>query len=292
MAAPTKGIWAARFAQPYAGAAVWGTGINDVHSQYGSPPARSIPVSPMEGLPQETHDITPPSEATSGSTFTDYSFSYAPEGSISTTLHPDERVPWNVETPDSPARFSSQGQPPWNATGAEKSRFRDTMAGAFTFFRGKLPRADYTVPSETVSEGWTNKTHGLVADAKPSDPSQYEMQTSMTQRYQTRVNDAAVRRETDYPRWGIASLVTGQKVRNWSQGERNYDMFPRQQTPDRTRDFYYRTAGTGIPDWMEDNEQYTIDPLERTAPPDPYIGTPDTSGQLEYGYSPEDFFYA
>lgn len=292
MAAPMKGIWAARFGQPYSGATVWGTGINDVHSFYGSPPARDAPIRPLNDMPQELHDVTPPHEGTSSSTSSDYSFSYTGEGSIRTTLHPDERVPWDVETPDSPARFSSQGQPPYNASGAAKSRFRDTMGGAFTFWRGKLPRANYAVPTETVSEGWKNKPKGSPADAKPSDPAQYEIQTSMVQRYRTRNNAHAVGRGADEPRAGIMSRVIGQRVKVYSGGERHYDMYPKQQTPDTERVFYYRTAGTGMPGWMETNEQWDMQAIERTAPPDPYIGTPDTSDQLVFGYTPEDYFYA
>ena len=292
MAAPMKGIWAARFSQPYSGATVWGTGINDVHAFYGSEPARESPVRPMEGMPQSIHDTTPPHEATSSSTGSDYGFSYAPEGTVITTLQPDDRVPWDIVTSDSPVRYSSQGQPPYNASGAAKSRFRDTMGGAYTFFRGKLPRANYSTPTETVSEGWLNKPKGSPADAKPSDPRQYEMQTSMEQRYQTRVNAHAVTRNTDEPRASIASRVIGQKLKVYSGGERHYDMYPFQQTPDTEREFTYRTAGTGQPGWMENNQQWEISAVERTPPPDPYIGTPDAFGDLQYGYSPEDYFYA
>ena len=292
MAAPMKGIWAARFGQPYTGAGVWGTGINDVHAYYGSPAARGIPIHPIEGLPQEIREVTPPHEGTSSSTGRDYSFSYAPEGTAITTLEPDDRVPWDIETPDSPVRFSTQGQPPYDASGARKNRFRDTLGGAYTFWRGKLPRATYQIPTETVNEGWLNKPNfGPVARAKPSDPAQYEMQTSMAQRFQTRANGAAIARGTDEAREPIESRVVPQRSPVYSTGERTYDMFPKQQSPDSLqRDFYYRTAGTGVPSWMEANETYDIDAIERTPPPDPYVGNPDFSGQ--YGYSPEDFFYA
>ena len=293
MAAPMKGIWAARYGQPYVGAGVWGTGINDVHSYYGSDPARDAPIRPMQGMPQDVHDVTPPHEATSSSTNRDYGYSYAPEGQLRTTLNYDERVPWNIVPEDSPARFSSQGQPPVNASGAAKSRFRDTLGGAFSFWRGKLPRANYQVPTETVSEGWLNKPNfGPVARGKPSAWGQYERQTSMQQRFQTRANTLAVQRSTDEPREPIASRVVPQRTPVYSTGQRLYDMFPRQQSPDTEREFFYRTAGTGQPGWMENNEQWTIDAVERTPPPDPYIGTPDTSGQLEFGYTPEDYFYA
>lgn len=293
MAAPMKGIWAARFGQPYSGAGVWGTGINDIHAFYGSPPAREAPVRPMEGMPQDIHDTTPPHEATSSSTGRDFSFSYVDDGTVITTLETDDRPPWDVPTTDNPSRYSSGIQPPYNASGAAKSRFRDTMGGAFAFWRGKLPRATYRVPFETVSEGWLNKPNqGPVAEAKPSAWGQYERQTSMQQRFQTRSNQLALERGTDEPREPIASRVQPQRSPVYSTGQRLYDMFPKQQSPDTERVFYYRTAGTGQPGWMEPNEMYDINALERTPPADPYIGTPDMSGNLQYGYTPEDYFYA
>jgi hypothetical protein len=293
MAAPMKGIFVQRFAQPYSGAGVWGTGINDVHMFYGSPPARLIPINPMENLPGEQHDITPPHEAVPQREPPGYQWGYVPEDSTYTTLDTDNRVTWGVSTEDSPVRFSSQGQPPLNATGAAKNRFRDTLGGAYQTWRGKLPRADYRIPNETVNEGWLNKPNfGPVAMAKPSDPIQYEVQTSMEQRFQIRDNRASLARGTDEPREPIASRVQPQRSPVYSTGQRLYDMFPRQQHPDTEREFYYRTAGTGVPDWMETNEQWDINAVERTPPPDPYVGTPDTSSQLQFGYSEEDYFYA
>jgi hypothetical protein len=67
-------------------------------------------------------------------------------------------------------------------------------------------------------------------------------------------------------------------------------MFPKQQTATRERGFYYRTAGTGYEQWMEPNQMYEVEALERTPPPDPYIGQQDI--QMSYGYTQEDNFYA
>jgi len=293
MAAPMKGIFAARFAQPYSGASVWGTGINDVHMYYGSPPARGAILRPMEGMPGEHHDITPPHEAVPEREHAGKYWGYQPEDSTYTTLEVDDRPDWTVAPQDSPTRFKTDQIPPLNATGAAKNRFRGIFGGAFQTWRANLPRGTYMIPSETVTEGWRNKPNeGPVAVAKPSDPSQYEIQSSMAQRFQTRENAHAVARNTDEAREPIASRVVPQRSPIYSTGERLYDMFPYQQTPTRAREFYYRTAGTGEPDWMESNEMWTIDAIERTAPPDPYIGTPDTSTALQFGYAPEDYFYA
>jgi hypothetical protein len=147
------------------------------------------------------------------------------------------------------------------------------------------------IPSETVSEGWVNKEQGRPGNAKPSDPSQYERQTSMQQRYRARNNDHAVMRGTDAGRSHINSRVAGQIVKRYSEGLRHYDMFPFQQTPETNRRaFFYRTAGTGLPEQMQPNEMWTQYPLERTPAPDPYIGPPDVS--MDYGYTSEDNFYA
>jgi hypothetical protein len=288
MAPPIKGAYTGGAFVPSVGAGVWGTGINDVHRYYGSPPARLAEVNTREG------DITPPWEGVPGELIAnDKGWGYS-EDEIANEGQQyfvrDDRPGWDVETPENPSRYSTDGQPPLNATGAAKTRFRATMNGAFSKFRGKLPRASYQIPSETVSEGWVNKPQGRPANAVVSDPSQYIMQTSMTQRYRARNNDLAVLRSTDEARSHINSRVTGQRLKVYSQGDRDYDMFPYQQDAEIERPFYYRTAGTGIQDQMEPNAMWSISAVERTPPPDPYIGTQDTA--IEYGYTPEDNFYA
>jgi len=67
-------------------------------------------------------------------------------------------------------------------------------------------------------------------------------------------------------------------------------MLPKEQTATRRRDFYYRTAGTGIQEQMTPNETWDVEAIERTPPDDPYIGNQDTA--ITYGYTPEDNFYA
>lgn len=283
MAVPISGSFHNRFVVPQASAAVWGTGYNPVHAVYGSAPRPGVSIRhgevipPFEGV---SHDLIP--EEFWGYTSEDF------QGAGYFVR--DDRPGWDVAPEDNPSRYSTDGQPPWNANGPANTRFRSTMNGAFSKFRGKLPRATYQVPTETVSEGWVNKVQGRAANAVVSDPSQYEMQTSMTQRYRARNNDHSVERSTDDPRSHINSRVTGQIVKVYSQGDRDFDMFPFQQTAERRRDFYYRTAGTGIQSQMLPNETYDIQAIERTPPDDPYIGPQDTS--MVYGYTPEDNFYA
>jgi hypothetical protein len=278
MGLPYTGGQMRRVAQPYSGAQVWGTGINDIHQYYGSPPVR---------LNDSEYPQTPPSESRPQATDIYYNWEYGePASNGARYVTYDDRPGYDVSPQDSPVRRSVLGHPPVNATGAAKQRFRRAKGGAHRLMQVLQP----TLPSETVSEGWTNKTRGALANSKPSDPSQYEMQTSMTQRYKVRGNQASVARATDEPRATIQSRVAGQKVKNWSQGERNYDMLPKAQD-DMPRPFYYRTAGTGDPAMMNPNEMYNIDPIQRTVPPDPSLGNPDDN-YTAYGYTPEDNFYA
>lgn len=296
MALPIQNMWASRYAQPSVGAAVWGTGINPVHSEYGSPHLRLRDTAPMQGMTPEPDPKTEPVQATTqadvntwGYTRDDIPYYLLPSDGMIWANRPD----WTVPTPSSPVRFSAGDQPVWNATGAAKTAFRSMYGGARRIFRGKVPRATYAIPTETVSEGWLNKINaGPIAIAKPSDPAQYERQTSMQQRFAVRVNDLGVLRGTVVPTSPIKSRVVPQRSPVYSQGERNYDMYPRQHTADREREFYYRTAGTGPQPWMENNETYDIEAIEREVPANPYIGPPSDAPQPDYGYTDEESFYA
>lgn len=291
MAIPIKGAYLNTYAVPYVGAKVWGTGYNPVHMYYGSPAARLNAINPREG------DVTPPFAGVPDQLISnggDWGYSeqeVALEGQQ--YFIRDDRPGWDIESPNNPSRYSTDDHPPWNASGAAKTRFRAIMGGAYSMWRGKLPRADYMIPSETVSEGWVNKPTGRPANAVTPDPSQLIVQTSPVQRYRARNNDHAVARATDAARSHINSRVSGQRTPRYSEGERLYDMFPKQQHPDSPimqRDFFYRTAGTGLQDQMQPNAMWEVNAIERTPPPDPYIGQQDTSYQ--YGYTPEDNFYA
>jgi hypothetical protein len=278
---PRKGEWARSRAVPYSGYRVWGTGINDIHMRYGGPPLRMDPLSMREG------EITPPHESVPQQLIPAETWGYQPEDSLYTGVQYDDRPAYDVSPEDSLVRHSSQGQPPWNASGAAKSLFRALKGGAFPWYiyRDGMKQ----IPNETVSEGWENKPQGQPANSKPSDPSQYEMQTSMQQRYRTRNNDHAVARGADNPRTGIESRVIGQRLKVYSGKERHYDMFPFQQD-EIPRPFYYRTAGTGREEDMTPNTMYDIAPIQRTPPPDPSLGESDTD--LSFGYTQEDQFYA
>lgn len=286
MAGPVSGEWSRQYLQDYSGAAVWGTGINPVHSYYGSPPAR------VGNLSQRAGEATPPFMGTSEGILPTELWGYQLEDSLYTGVEYDDRPNWGDVS--SQFRGRTDNHPSWVAGGMTKQAFRALKNGAHRVFRSSFPVADgiqYQVPSETVSEGWLNKPKGAPADSVPSDDKQLIIQTAMTQRYQTRINDAAVKRGTDEPRTGIASLVTGQHLKVYSGGERHYDMEPRQQDT-IPRAFWYRSAGTGDPGDMLANTMYTVSPMQRIPPPEPSIGAPETGLSGNYGYTSEDHFYA
>lgn len=152
------------------------------------------------------------------------------------------------------------------------------------------------VPDETVNQGWINKDSGPVADAVVSDPSQYEMQTSMTQRDKVRAGSQSSGTASEYEA-PIKSRITGQKIKWWTPaGEpRHYDMAPKAQEQ-MIRPFWLRTAGTGDPSLMQANEFYVSTPYQRTPPLDPDQGevlplTQEPDGTTNYGFTSEDSVY-
>lgn len=284
---PVSGEWARANLRPYAGNTVWGTGINPVHAYYGGPPARVGDLAQREG------EITPPYQGTPDVLIPHDLWGYSLEDSLYTGVNYDDRPNWSQEP--SQFRGKTHGQPAWGSSGGAVSAFRGLKDGAFRKFRNRtrtLSPTSYQVPSETVSEGWLNKPHGTPANSNPSDDSQLIIQTSQVQRNKTRTNDNAVKRGTDAPRAGIGSLITGQKVKVYSGGERHYDMEPREADPNMLRAFWYRTAGTGPVGDMLPNTMYTINPLQRIPPAEPGQGTAETALTSQYGYTGEDQFYA
>lgn len=283
MALPTKGVWLDADDQPYTTARVWGTGINPIHEIYGEgPPLR---VTGRSGL----QEVTPAAESVPESFEPQYKWGYEQPGDYvggDNTVYLDGRPDWG-EYPTE-YRGNTEGHPPWNAPRWVNAIFNGMFGGAHRVGQ-KLVDG---VPSETVSEGWLNKPKGDPANAIVSDPSQYEVQTSMQQRYTKLVNDHAVERSTDEPRTPINSRVRGQKLKVYSEGERHYDMFPYQQDIIQ-RAWWYRTFGSGNANEMEPNEMTLRSPVRRVPPNDPSMGPQETDLESnDFGYTPEDTFYA
>jgi hypothetical protein len=263
---------------PYSGAQVWGTGYNPVHEQYGGPPDRLEPIQLPHG------ETSPPRDAVATALVNPELWGYTLDDERNTTVYYDARPQWN-EQPEA-FRGDSLNHPAWEDPRSANEAFRSQHEGAHRYDQ---KYAD-SLPSETVSEGWKNKQKGQPANAKPSDPAQYEIQTSMRQREQIRVNDQAVARETDKPRSSIASRIIGQKLKVFSEGLRHYDMTPRTQTQ-VARPFSYRTAGTGLRRRMLPNAMFDQYPIQRTPPPEPSTGPLEEDLGEGYGYTPEDVVY-
>lgn len=145
------------------------------------------------------------------------------------------------------------------------------------------------IPAETATQGWQNKQTGIVEDSTTSDPSQYEMRTSMTQRDKVRSgSQRGAGSDSDYDA-PIKSRITGQKLKFWSGEDRHTDMAPKAQEQ-MIRPFWSRTGGTGYSENMSPNEMYQSTPLQRVSPPDAYQGldTPVVNAGASYGYTDED----
>jgi hypothetical protein len=197
--------------------------------------------------------------------FASSQFGYGPETGTS------DRPGLGAETPQfrgvTPRGFPSYGPKEGGIPGGTKYRAEP---------HGNLVALKLGDKEETVGEGWVNKEVNDVEDSTVSDPSQYERQTSMQQRDQTRAG-------SQNPNTGTASEFRapigswrptwGQRIKPWSEGRRHYDMLPRHQD-EMIRPFWYRTAGTGYVEYMPANEadQYQRDALQRQPVPDPYAG--------------------
>lgn len=278
---PYSGTWASKYIaptnlQPYATAAVWGTGISPIHSIYGEgPPIRVLGRPGEEG--SAGYEGQPAGDSVPQQWIATDMWGYrSSDDRTNNYVDYDDRPNWGEQPPQ--YRGDIDDHP---SVGESAESFREQHGGAHRF-RQKLADA---LPNETVTEGWRNKPKGRAADAEPSADSQLIVQTSMRQRYQTRNNDHAVARATDDPREVIHSRVVGQKLKIYSGEERHEDMFPYQQEI-ILRPFWYRSAGTGDPAMMEPNEMFQSTPVIRQPPPDPSMGiNEEESG---YGYTTED----
>src|SRR5215469_1970476 len=313
---------------PYATAAVWGTGIDEIHSYYGEgPPLRvlgrtgtigSSPVaveSPRDRnyqSPMDGNAADPPQDMLwgyPGQSVPEYgldSFGQGANAPIAEedigwddSYYIDDRPPWGQETPKEDIRLKNP-LPPWGKSGeifrsvrmgAQRYRmnYRQNLKGQGDAYQPISAEPVNGNPTETVSEGWLNKETSFIADANPSADEQIFIQTSMRQRYGTRNNRRAVMRDTDEARSEVQSRVMAMVEKVYSEGERTYDMFPYQQDEIR-RPFRTRTAGVGPAEWMQTNEYNVMSPIQRTPPPDPGVG-PDEVSSPDYGYTSEDGGY-
>jgi hypothetical protein len=302
MAEPITGLWTRAYSVPYTGAAKWGTGINPIHQFYGSAPLR------VYGRNNEMPAVHAPATAPEDLIETAAPWGYQPEDIAGL----DVFALSNPEANWQGIPFDPDGWPDYEQTTGTTRAEPDPREiypvgapqGAAEYVRSLRygprdtdNRVSNEVPTETVSEGWVNKPASGMNQGESgdnvivADPSQYEVQTSMTQRFKTQNNDRATLRGTDETREPINSRVAPMKLKLYSGQQRHYDMFP-QQMDDIPRPFHYRTAGTGRDLEMLPNEMVVITPLQRTPPPDPSLGTQDITlnqgGGESFGYTYED----
>lgn len=326
MGEPVTGAWARKYqAQvPYVDARRWGTGINPVHAYrgYTGRPQNSKLNANEMGVPDGVH---PASIGDTQPGFVEYGapWGYSPEDIAGADVYSSAAIygiptvddgsypEWEggvqtgQSTPVNRATVKRAQYHPWGISQRARTALHSLRAGAYDDDRW----VSNQIPTETVNEGWINKAasgmdEGTYPDdyTQPPDDSQLWVQTSEVQRTKEMVNTRAIQRDTDDARTPIASRLAPMKLKVYSGQEpfvpnqsdtyRAYDMFP-YQMDDVPRPFYYRTAGTGPQDYLTSNDQFNRQGLQRTPPPDPSMGTPDTqlSDNSEYGYSQEDTGY-
>lgn len=261
--------WRQQLTSSYTGPRKWGTGVNAIHGSTDDGTGRVLaPGEAPYGLPANSPLIGD-----------QYGYTIEDLAATGDFAFMKEHPAW-----DEDAKRGQSDLPSWGHKGGVPSgtRLRSKK-------RGMNPReiTGQQSPSETVSEGWTNKVHGAVLDSLGSDTSQLYVQTSDVQKNEILVNSAATIRGTDADRTGIPTRLTGMKVKNFSMGERMEDMTP------WTQDLYWRaftvrTAGTADPGQMDVNEMYVSQPMTRDVPADVEQGPNETDGN--YGYADGDYY--
>lgn len=255
-----------------------GTGWNPIHAQRGGPGRNIAPDGTVTLL---------------DSTLTE---EYQPDGytqedgsnvlwGYGTQTGTSDRPPLGDNAADAEHRISTKDFPTW---GPRKggilggARIRSINRGGKANVTAKLSPTD-----ENPTQGWLNKEQSYVEDATVSDPSQYVMQTSMTQRDQTRAgSQAASGRENQYDA-PIKSRIPGMRAKFWGGEMRHGEMLPKSQDQ-KLRPYSLRTAGTGRRSDMYVNEMYVSEPKTRVVPDNPYPGPEVDTSSSDAGYTAED----
>lgn len=307
MGEPITGAWGRMYTAPFSGAAKWGTGVNPIHQYYGSDALRvtgrystwtevesGLRTAPSAADMEIMELAAPwgymPEDIAGLDVFqlSDYAANRRGLEVVNDRDHPNlDEFSTVVRADTAPKMRPDWGVPGRLTTGRIRAGQRDDDS-----------EVSDQIPTETVNEGWVNKpASGMDIgqsgdDVVVSDPSQYEVQTSMQQRFKTMDNGRALLRGTDEERQAIPSRIAPMKIKAYSEGQRNYDMFPFQMD-DMPRAFWYRSAGTGRVEEMDPNEMYVVEPIQRTPPPDPSMGPPeeslsDPNYDSNFGYTSED----
>jgi hypothetical protein len=296
------GSWATRYAnaQAYTGARRWGTGYNPIHEVRDNP-------GRVTGVKGNLFPLGEPSDSPPESILgpDDYvSADWDGEGSYPDEVfrYQDERPRWDQVTPQFRDESNSAAmgeQPPWgvynDANPVDGWPLPGPTGGMDPYLdvhHGENTERQHAiaVPTRGLNGGWLNKARGAVARAEYQDPGDPGYQLAINtsglqgQGVKSRGNERAVARGTDAAREPIQSRTAGMVLRQFAQsfgmggGAGTPDMQPFQQTAGLKRPFVPRKAG--LPPFEEHtwNEMEGRMPIQRTVPPDPYQGDPETAG--------------
>jgi hypothetical protein len=259
--------WRDEITQSYTGAKKWGTGINPIHSQKGGYEGRNL-------APGNEVQVDPGFDNNGYTSFEFDSSDYGTGGVDLTFMsqHPN----WGERPPRGKMDMPSWGRGPFVAPNGTGKR----LVG-----QGRNPKENSSdpVPTGAAGEGWENKVAGNENDAETSDPRQYEMQTSMSQRHNMRDNGLAVSRTTDSPRAGISPRLAGVKIKVYSGGRRHFDMTPYDQDY-IPRSWRFRGAGTGPVEYLDSNAYESVSPVTRVVPGDVDQGMAENELTSDDGY--------
>lgn len=276
-----SGKWKERQAGRYANATVWGTGWNPVHAIRSSEGRDIAPDGIYAPVPEQFED--PYTDDNYGYQSEDQSsvlWGYGPE--TGTSDRPGLDVPFDRDSTDGFPAYA----PPYRSGIPRGTVIRSQDHGAEASYTAKA-----TMPDAAQGHAQKLNIFGGIADAQVSDPAQYEMQTSMTQMSKSRTGSqrgGGSASEYDAPIPGTRRTMGQRAYVPSDSEERRAEMFPQQQDL-ILRPFQYRTAGTGNPEWMQPNEMYLSEPLQRVPSPDPFGGTEvpygDVPGFVDEGWS-------
>lgn len=261
----------------------WGTNINSIHASRNGGAGRGTAVNGSDVLVEQELTDDDPGGMEYGYTDDDMSSVVYGDSFASGTR---DRRNWGEES-DSAAvlpGYPSYGPYAVGQPGGAAIRTLNHGADATNTMKATQP--------SLIDVAMSPPEHGDVEDAVTSDPSQYEMQTSMTQRDKVREGSQAASGRANDARSRIASRIIGQRVKNLnSNPSRHDDMQPKEQAL-MVRPFWIRTAGTGRKADMATNEMYRSQPRQRVAPDNPWQGddaVAEATNASAFGYTDEDY---
>jgi len=296
------GTWSSRYAnaQNYTGARRWGTGYNPIHEVRDNP-------GRVTGIKENLYTLgdpsdAPPEQLIGPDDYVGADWDGEQPYPDEVFRYQDDRPRWNEVTPHFRDESNSDAmgeQPPWGVYNDSNLIDGFPLPGPtggmdpdLDVHHGESEERQHAiaVPTRGVSGGWLNKARGRNAQAEYQDTGNPEYQLAINtsgiqgQGVKSSGNERAVARGTDAPREPVQSRTAGMAYRVFGQsfgmggGPGTPDMSPFQQTAGLKRPFVPRRAG--LPPMEEHywNEMEGRVPLQRTVPPDPFQGDPETAG--------------